>query len=145
MRKYFIPAFFILCLVALLTIQFWPNNKPTNQMPQQQKQTTNKNTFIASGLKAEGTYYLLDLTPIAKDIDSLDLLATVIINKDINGLQALERQGKIYITDGRTNIKYIKDVDNNMIGINKPIGLIQVDSGKHIGKTGYIFTKQVQN
>ena len=144
MKKYFIPAFFILCLVALLMIQFWPNNKPTNQIAQQQKQTSNKNAFIASGLKPEGSYYLPDLTPIAKDIDSLDLLATVIINKDINGLQSLEHQGKIFITDGSTNIKYIKDVDNKMIGINKPIGLIQVGSGKHIGQTGYIFTKQVQ-
>ena len=90
MKKYFIPGLFALCTVILLTIQFWPNNKPANNLPQQQKQTTNVKKEETAKRKTTAKY----------EIDAFDKKVSVATKAD-NVTSAINMMLiKFFRTDG---------------------------------------------
>ena len=157
MKKWVIPGIIVLSVLMLSLAQLnlvnhtkYDNNNQavqsltTQNKPSSKPQRITLESAMSKSLTPGRIYYIPDSSVVAKDTDSFSLLINVAINKDVQGLDSLIRQGKIYAIDGTTKIKYYFDVSGDYFGVDRKASKITIESGRHIGKEGYIFTDLIQ-
>ena len=134
-----VVAFFAFCLLAVLLVKLISPNSSQHDSPSSATHTTPDSTAPASpqwtppaddGVKM---YYTIMPAPCAVDRSTVGTMAGVISDRDAEGLQGLEENGKVLILAEGTRFE----------GLNFPGGLIlgYVRSGRNIGKECYMLTE----